>query len=156
MEQAAIVCFWCDTIGSLCLMNIVFFSKYLNSSINEHHVRQLKGLKQATREAQPTEENVKLQPGKPSWDVPGNLTTEKIKGTISHWRSIKGRSCDCSDARYALALQRCPLQDRYMLFRKDRCMLQRGEDRERCTALQKRCALEEIHTTKRCTLKYSI
>lgn len=43
-------------------MNIVFFSKYLNSSINEHHVRQQKGLKQATREAQPTEENVKLQP----------------------------------------------------------------------------------------------
>lgn len=47
-------------------MNTVFFSKYLNSSINEHYGRQLKGLKQATREAQPTEENVKLQPGKPS------------------------------------------------------------------------------------------
>lgn len=28
--------------------------------------------------------------------------------------------------------------------------------RERCTALQKRCALEETYTTKRCTLKYSI
>lgn len=155
MGQAAIVCFWCDTIGSLCLINIVSFSKYLNSSINEHHVRQLKGLKQTTCEAQSTEENVKLQPGKPSWDVQGNLTTEKIKGTISHQRSIKGRFiwlqwctvCPCSPEMSATRQTHAGI----WRWRQERCALQKEDKRYRRDVHWKR-----YNTTKRCTLKYSI